>query len=156
MQAGASELDMVLNHPKLASGDYSSVYEDILAVRKTASPPVVLKVILETSQLSATDIVAGCLIAKRAGADFVKTSTGFRGAGATVENVALMKAVVGHGVKVKASGGIRTVRDCVRMIEAGADRIGASAGVAIMREGRTTAGKESEVAKDGRTTDAGY
>ena len=147
---------MVLNHPKLASKDYPSVYEDILAVRKTASPHIVLKVILETSQLSPTNIVAGCLIATRAGADFVKTSTGFCGAGATVEDVALMKAVGGHEIKVKASGGIRTVKDCVRMVEAGADRIGASAGVAIMREGRTMAGKESEVAKGGGAMDAEY
>ena len=147
---------MVLNHPKLASGDYPAVYEDISAVRKTASPHVVLKVILETSQLSPIDIMAGCVIAKRAGADFVKTSTGFCGTGATVEDVALMKAIVGHETKVKASGGVRTVRDCVQMIEAGADRIGASAGVAIMREGRTMDGKESEAAKAGGATDVGY
>ncbi|KAK2808211.1 hypothetical protein FQN50_004952 [Emmonsiellopsis sp. PD_5] len=143
---GAAELDMVLNYPKLKEGLYGDVYADVAAVRKaaddaatatTTSIPVGLKVILETSQLAREQIVAGSLISCLAGADFVKTSTGFNGAGASVENVALMKAVcevVRKEVKVKASGGVRTAEDCVKMIRAGAERIGASAGLKIVEE----------------------
>ncbi|MCJ1255770.1 hypothetical protein MMC24_003587 [Lignoscripta atroalba] len=134
VSAGASELDMVLNYPALKKGNYSIVYEDIAAVRSAAPPPTILKVILETSQLSRAEIIAGCKIAQAARADFVKTSTGFNGEGATVENVRLMKAVVGDTMKVKASGGVKTVEDCVRMMEAGAERIGTSGGVLIMKE----------------------
>ena len=125
---------MVLNYPALKKGNYSIVYEDIAAVRSAAPPPTILKVILETSQLSRAEIIAGCKIAQAARADFVKTSTGFNGEGATVENVRLMKAVVGDTMKVKASGGVKTVEDCVRMMEAGAERIGTSGGVLIMKE----------------------
>ncbi|PGH09565.1 deoxyribose-phosphate aldolase [Blastomyces parvus] len=145
---GASELDMVINYPLLKEGKYTDVYADVLAVRKAATHSsedvgnkfggkVGLKVILETSQLSREQIVAGCVISCIAGADFVKTSTGFNGPGASVENVALMRAVceaLGKGVKVKASGGVRTLGDCVQMIRAGAERIGASAGVKIVQE----------------------
>ena len=131
--AGAAELDMVLNHVWLREHRYQDVFEDIAAVRKAAKPPVVLKVILETSVLSSTDIIAACRIAEAAEADFVKTSTGFNGPGATLENVALMKRLSGNKMKVKASGGIRTVVDCMAMLNAGADRIGASSGVAIVR-----------------------
>ncbi|KKZ60576.1 deoxyribose-phosphate aldolase [[Emmonsia] crescens] len=143
---GASELDMVVNYPLLKEGKYTDVYEDVLAVRKASEPTpeggnvarkVGLKVILETSQLSREQIVAGCVISCLAGADFVKTSTGFNGSGASVENVALMRAVCetfGSGVKVKASGGVRTAGDCVNMMRAGAERIGASAGVKIVEE----------------------
>lgn len=143
---GASELDMVVNYPLLKEGKYTDVYEDVLAVRKASEPTpegdnvarkVGLKVILETSQLSCEQIVAGCVIACLAGADFVKTSTGFNGSGASVENVALMRAVCetfGSGIKVKASGGVRTAGDCVNMMRAGAERIGASAGVKIVEE----------------------
>ncbi|PGH10561.1 deoxyribose-phosphate aldolase [Helicocarpus griseus UAMH5409] len=140
---GATELDMVINYPLLKEGKYTEVYDDVLAVRKASKPAdasgaaVGLKVILETSQLSREQIVAGSLISCLAGADFVKTSTGFNGPGASVENVALMRAVceaVRKGGKVKASGGVRTAEDCVKMIRAGAERIGASAGVKIVEE----------------------
>lgn len=128
------ELDMVINHVWLREKRYQEVYEDILAVRNNAPPPIILKVILETSVLSKADIVAGCKIAETAKADFVKTSTGFNGQGATVENVKLMKALVGDRMKVKASGGVKTMKDLKAMLEAGADRIGTSSGVAIMDE----------------------
>lgn len=134
--AGAAELDMVLNYVKLREGRYSEVYTDIAAVRNIAPHPVVLKIILETSQLTPSDIVAGCKIAEAARADYIKTSTGFRGRGATEEDVCLMKSVVGEGIKVKASGGVKTLKDCVSMMEAGAERIGTSNGVWIMEEAR--------------------
>lgn len=125
---------MVMNHVLLRHKVYSEVYADIAAVRKVAPRPITLKVILETSQLSPREIIAGCKIAEAAGADYVKTSTGFNGQGATRENVRLMKSVVGDNVKVKASGGVKTVNDCVVMMEAGAERIGTSSGVSIMEE----------------------
>lgn len=137
VKQGASELDMVLNYPLLKQGQFVDVYEDILAVRKAAPSPVKLKVILETSQLDRNQIIAGSVISCLAGADFVKTSTGFNGPGASVENVSLMRATVdalGKGCKVKASGGVRTAEDSVRILQAGADRIGASAGVKIAKE----------------------
>ncbi|EGE78879.1 deoxyribose-phosphate aldolase, variant [Blastomyces dermatitidis ATCC 18188] len=156
---GASELDMVINYPLLKEGKYTEVYADVLAVRKAANHAsecvsnnaggkVGLKVILETSQLSREQVVAGCVISCLAGADFVKTSTGFNGPGASVENVALMRSVceaLGKEVKVKASGGVRTSGDCVQMIRAGAERIGASAGVKMVdeltgKEGSATGG----------------
>ncbi|KAH8703759.1 putative deoxyribose-phosphate aldolase [Talaromyces proteolyticus] len=136
--AGASELDMVLNWPQLKQGKYTAVYADIHAVRRAAPRPrTKLKVILETSQLTRDEIITGCVISDMAGADFVKTSTGFNGAGANIENVRLMREVVdmlANGCKVKASGGIRTAEDAVEMIKAGASRIGASAGVKIVNE----------------------
>ena len=138
VDVGASELDMVLNYELLKSKDYSAVLADIEAVRKMAPFPTVLKVILETSQLSSIEIIAACKIAQAAEADFVKTSTGFNGTGASAENVNLMKSVVQGSVKVKASGGVKTVRDCVRMMEAGAERIGTSSGVSIVKEAHGT------------------
>ena len=132
--AGASELDMVLNYKLLEDKDYSAVMADIEAVRNAAPSPMILKVILETSQLSTTEIIAACIIAQAAKADFVKTSTGFNGTGASVENVRLMKNVVRDSMKVKASGGVKTARDCIRMMEAGAERIGTSSGVSIVNE----------------------
>lgn len=137
VELGVSELDMVLNYPLLKEKKYMDVYVDILEVRKAAPSPVKLKVILETSQLNRDEIIAGTVLASMAGADFVKTSTGFNGAGATVENVALMRAtadLIGKGTKVKASGGVRTAEDCVKMLKAGADRIGTSSGVAIVQD----------------------
>ena len=128
---------MVMNHVLLRQKYYSEVYTDVAAVRNVAPHPIILKVILETSQLSPDEIVAGCKIAEAAGADYVKTSTGFNGRGATAENVRLMKSVVGDGVKVKASGGVKTVSECVVMMEAGAERIGTSNGVWIMEEAKT-------------------
>lgn len=134
MGAGASELDLVINWPLLKRGHHSEVFSEIIAIRHMAPHPFILKVIVETSQLSRHEIIAGCKIAQAAKADFVKTSTGFNGQGATAENVRLMKSVVGGGMKVKASGGVKTVSDCVVMMEAGAERIGTSNGVLIMEE----------------------
>lgn len=125
---------MVINWPLLKEGRYPDVFADIAAVRNVAPHPIILKVILETSQLSRREIIAGCKIAEAAKADFVKTSTGFHGQGATPENVRLMKSVVGDGMKVKASGGVKTAKECVVMMEAGAERIGTSNGVRIIDE----------------------
>ena len=125
---------MVINWPLLKAKKYSEVYADIAAVRSVAPRPIILKVILETSQLSRHEIIAGCKIAEAAEADFVKTSTGFNGQGATQENVALMSSVVGKEVKVKASGGIKTVSDCISMMEAGAERIGSSNSVGMIND----------------------
>lgn len=149
---GAQELDMVLKYDQLKEKHYSEVYTDIAAVRSVAPHPVVLKVILETSQLSRHEIVAGCKIAEVAGADFVKTSTGFNGPGATEENVRLMRSVVGESVKVKASGGVKTVSDCITMMEAGAERIGASSGVSIMEETKRILEDVTHTAGDGKQT----
>lgn len=128
---------MVMNHVLLRHRQYSEVYTDIAAVRTVAPHPIILKVILETSQLSPREIIAGCKIAEAAGADYVKTSTGFNGQGATSENVQLMKSVVGDNMKIKASGGVKTVNECIVMMEAGAERIGTSNGVWIMAEAQT-------------------
>ncbi|HVK77028.1 MAG TPA: deoxyribose-phosphate aldolase [Kofleriaceae bacterium] len=131
VRQGAREIDMVINLGALKSKDYETVFEDICRVVKAAAPAGV-KVILETSSLSHDEKVIGCALSKLAGAAFVKTSTGFAKGGATVEDVALMRAIVGGDVGVKASGGVRTAEDAVRMAAAGANRIGASASVAIV------------------------
>jgi deoxyribose-phosphate aldolase len=129
---GASELDMVLNIGALKDGDLKSVEADVRAVRRAAPAPSVLKVIIETCLLTGTEKTTACEIAKNAGADFVKTSTGFSSGGATVEDVALMRRIVGPGMGVKASGGIKDWRSAVAMIHAGADRLGTSSGVVIV------------------------
>lgn len=129
---GASEIDMVINIGRLKSGDYDYVAEDIRGVVEAARPRARVKVILETCYLTDEEKIKGCLLAKEAGAAFVKTSTGFGKAGATLADVALMRKVVGSGMGVKAAGGIRDYRQAVEMVEAGADRIGASASVAIV------------------------
>ncbi|MEZ4362236.1 MAG: deoxyribose-phosphate aldolase [Kofleriaceae bacterium] len=131
VRQGAREIDMVINLGALRSKDYETVFEDICRVVKAAAPAGV-KVILETSTLSHEEKVIGCTLSKLAGAAFVKTSTGFAKGGATVEDVALMRALVGDDVGVKASGGVRTAEDALRMAAAGANRIGASASVAIV------------------------
>ena len=128
---GAKEIDMVISIGRLRGGNYGYVFEDIKCVYE-ACGNIPLKAILETSMLTHDEIVAACCICKEVGVAFVKTSTGFGGGGASVEHVALMKAVVGDGIEVKASGGIRTYEDAVRMYNAGARRIGASASVAIV------------------------
>jgi len=128
---GADEIDMVINVGALKSGNDVVVYDDIKAVRD-ATRGHVLKVILETSFLTSEEKVRACAMSKKAGADFVKTSTGFGGGGATAEDVALMRAVVGPDMGVKASGGVRNQEDALKMLAAGADRIGASASVAIV------------------------
>lgn len=131
IRAGAQEIDMVLNIGALKSRDYELVLEDIVQVVE-ASKPYGVKVILETSSLNNDEKIIGCALSKAAGAAFVKTSTGFASGGATTEDIALMRRVVGPEMGVKASGGIRTYEDATRMIAAGATRIGASASVAIV------------------------
>jgi deoxyribose-phosphate aldolase len=132
IEDGATELDMVLNIGALKGGDLKTVEADIRAVRQAAAGPTVLKVIIETCLLTDKEKIRACEIAKHAGADFVKTSTGFSTGGATVEDVALMRRIVGHEMGVKASGGIKDWLAAVAMIKAGADRIGTSAGVVIV------------------------
>ncbi|MCA9673496.1 MAG: deoxyribose-phosphate aldolase [Kofleriaceae bacterium] len=139
VRQGAREIDMVINIGALKSKDYETVFEDICRVVKAAAPAGV-KVILETSALTHDEKVVACALSKLAGAAFVKTSTGFGKGGATVEDVALMRAMVGSDVGVKASGGVRTAEDVVKMAQAGANRIGASASVAIVT-GDKDAGK---------------
>ena len=129
---GAQELDMVLNIGALKSGDFKAVEQDIQAVRREANNPVVLKVIIETCLLTDDEKVKACEIAQVAGADFVKTSTGFSTGGATAEDVILMRKAVGPRMGVKASGGIKDFETAAAMIAAGATRIGAGAGVAIV------------------------
>lgn len=137
IREGAREVDMVLNVGALKAGDLDTVFQDMRAVVEAAHDSgVILKVILETALLTDEEKVAACVLAKRAKADFVKTSTGFSSGGATVRDVALMREAVGPKMGVKASGGIRTYADARAMVEAGATRIGASAGVRIVREAR--------------------
>lgn len=128
---GAHEIDMVINVGKLKSGDYQFVANDIRAVVESAQGRTV-KVIIETSLLNEDEKVAGCILSKAAGAHFVKTSTGFAGGGATAEDIALMRKIVGSELGVKASGGIRDCGDAAKMLQAGASRLGASASVAIV------------------------
>lgn len=136
---GADEVDMVINIGALKGRDYRLVHEDIRMVVE-ASRPAPVKVILETSKLDEEEKVAGCALAKTAGASFVKTSTGFGGGGATEQDVALMRRVVGPALGVKASGGVRTREQAEAMLAAGATRIGASASVAIVT-GKGDSGK---------------
>jgi len=133
IKAGAAEIDMVINIGALKTGNYRKVLEDIQAV-VTASAPCPVKVILETAALTADEKIIACALAKAGGAHFVKTSTGFGGGGATVEDVTLMRRIVGEELGVKASGGIRNRADALKMIEAGASRIGASASVEIVSD----------------------
>jgi deoxyribose-phosphate aldolase len=137
---GADEVDMVLAVGQLRDGDYHLVYRDIAEVADAAHQhDLILKVILETGLLTDEQKIAACVIAQEAGADFVKTATGFSGGGATVPDVALMRRVVGPGMGVKAAGGIRTAADALRMVAAGANRLGTSGGVRIMHELRSGA-----------------
>jgi deoxyribose-phosphate aldolase len=130
---GAAVLDMVINVSRLKSGDHDYVRQDIAEVVR-ATPHVEHKVILETCYLTTQEKLTACRLAVEAGADYVKTSTGFGPGGATVEDVRLMKAAVAGRAKVKASGGIRDWKTTYAMLEAGADRIGTSAGVKILDE----------------------
>ncbi|MFA5416839.1 MAG: deoxyribose-phosphate aldolase [Bacteroidales bacterium] len=132
---GAHELDMVINTSALKSGNLKLVEEDIRAIKRACRSNTILKVIIETSLLTEAEKILACELSKKAGADFVKTSTGFTGSGATVEDVALMRRVVGPKMGVKASGGIRDFKTAVAMINAGATRIGAGASVAIVTGG---------------------
>lgn len=133
VENGADEVDMVLNIGALKSGDEAMVLEDMKAVREAAKDAVV-KVILETCLLTDEEKKKACALAKEAGLDFVKTSTGFSTAGATVEDVKLMREAVGDTMGVKASGGIRDTKTAEAMIAAGASRIGASKSIAIIGE----------------------
>lgn len=129
---GASEIDMVINIGALKDKRYDDVQKDIEGVVGVANGKTV-KVIIETVLLTDEEKVKACELAEKAGADFVKTSTGFAGGGATPEDVKLMKDTVGDRLEVKASGGVRNLEDFNKMIEAGATRIGASAGVQIIK-----------------------
>ncbi len=131
IQNGANEIDMVINIGSLKSQNFDLVEKDIRAVVEAAKGTLV-KVIIETCLLTDEEKVKACQIAQKAGAGFVKTSTGFSTGGATVEDVALMRKTVGPDMGVKASGGARSYEDALAFIEAGATRIGASSGVAIM------------------------
>ena len=141
VEQGAEEVDMVINIGALKSKDYALVEQDIRGVKQAVGKDTVVKVILETSLLARDEKVMGASLAKAAGADFVKTSTGFAGGGATVEDVELLRQTVGPEIGVKASGGIRTQEEAKAMVAAGATRIGASAGIKIVRgEAGATAG----------------
>ena len=133
IEDGADEVDMVINIGALKDGQYQIVQNDIEAVVK-ASQGKLVKVIIETCLLKDKEKQMACQLAKNAGADFVKTSTGFSTGGATVEDVALMKSVVSDTLKVKASGGIRDQKTALDMIEAGASRIGTSSGIKIVKK----------------------
>ena len=141
VEQGADEVDMVINIGALKSKDYALVEQDIRGVVQAVGKDTVVKVILETSLLNRDEKVMGSSLSKAAGADFVKTSTGFAGGGATVEDVRLMRETVGPEMGVKASGGVRTSEDVQKMVEAGATRIGASASVKIVR-GEAAAGPQ--------------
>lgn len=134
-EMGAAEIDMVIHVGALKAEDVGAALEDVQAVAEAChARGAHLKVILENCLLTRRQKILGCLVSVQAGADFVKTSTGFGSGGATVEDVALMRAVVGARVGVKAAGGIRSLADARAMIAAGANRLGASAGVTILRE----------------------
>ena len=132
IQKGAAEVDMVINISKLKDKKDEEVLKDIKAVVDAANKKALVKVIIETCLLTDEEKERACKLAKDAGADFVKTSTGFSTGGATKEDIALMRKTVGTEMGVKASGGVRTYEDAVTMIESGATRIGASASIAIV------------------------
>ncbi|MBQ0042663.1 MAG: deoxyribose-phosphate aldolase [Lachnospiraceae bacterium] len=132
VEDGAEEIDMVINVGALKEGLYDEVKEDIAQVKKSCGPAL-LKVIIETCLLTDEEKKMACKLAVMAGADYVKTSTGFSTGGATAEDVALMRGVVGDGVGVKASGGIRDTETALKMVEAGASRLGTSATIKIVK-----------------------
>ncbi|MFY9803979.1 MAG: deoxyribose-phosphate aldolase [Candidatus Acidiferrales bacterium] len=138
LERGAQEIDMVINIGALKSGLLDAVAADIRGVVETAHRGGgICKVILETALLTREEKVQGSLAAKDAGADFVKTSTGFSSAGATPEDVRLIRETIGSATGIKAAGGVRTLEDLLKMVEAGATRIGASAGVTIVEQARS-------------------
>ncbi|HLR21040.1 MAG TPA: deoxyribose-phosphate aldolase [Tissierellaceae bacterium] len=134
VKKGASEVDMVINIGALKDKEYSKVQEDIEYVVDSVGNEIIVKVIIETALLTEEEKKKACELAMEAGADFVKTSTGFSTAGATVEDVKLMKSIVGDKLEVKASGGIRDKNTAEKIIKAGATRLGTSSGVAIIRD----------------------
>jgi len=129
---GASEIDMVLAIGRLKMGDVQYVEDDIRAVRQAAKKGVILKVIIETAMLTKEEKITACRLAKAAGADFVKTCTGFGGGAATAEDIALMKEIIGPSMGVKASGGVRNYDKAIELIAAGATRLGAQSSIAIV------------------------
>jgi len=137
IEAGATEVDMVINIGEAKDGNWDAVYEDIKSVVDAANKTLV-KVIIETCFLTEEEKVKACEMAVKAGADFVKTSTGFGTGGATVEDIRLMRQTVGPKLGVKASGGVRTAADMDAMVEAGATRIGTSGGVALVQGNENT------------------
>lgn len=137
IEGGATEVDVVINIAALKDGNYDYVVQDIKGVVDAASGKALVKVIIEACLLTQEEKKLACQLSVKAGAEFVKTSTGFSTGGATAEDVALMRQVVGDKIGVKASGGIRNLEDMERMIAAGATRIGASSGVKIM-EGQSS------------------
>lgn len=132
VKQGADEVDMVINVGMLKAGNDDYVREEIREIKSAVGHNIILKVIIETCLLTNDEIVRACKAAKEAGADFVKTSTGFSTGGATVEAVKLMRETVGPEMGVKASGGVRTHEDLIAMVEAGANRIGTSSGAKII------------------------
>lgn len=131
---GAVEIDMVINIGALKDKDYKIVKEDIEAVVNAASDKAIVKVIIETSLLTEEEKIKACELSMEAGAHFVKTSTGFSTGGATIEDVKLMKSIVGDKLEVKASGGVRDLKTAMEMVEAGATRLGTSSGIKISKE----------------------
>ncbi|GFN22358.1 deoxyribose-phosphate aldolase [Thermanaeromonas sp. C210] len=129
---GAQELDMVMNIGAFKHGDLKIVEKEIRQVTEVSEGRALVKVILETGYLSREEIVTACRVAQEAGAQFVKTSTGFGPRGATVEDIVIMREAVGQSLGIKASGGIREYEVAIRMVEAGANRLGTSAGVALV------------------------
>ncbi|MDR7072799.1 deoxyribose-phosphate aldolase [Fictibacillus barbaricus] len=138
IENGATEVDMVINIGALKDGNYELVEKDVRAVVEAAKGKALTKIIIETSLLTDEEKVKACEIAVKAGIDFVKTSTGFSTGGATVADVKLMRETVGPNIGVKASGAVRDRETALAMIEAGATRIGASAGIAIVEGGTST------------------
>lgn len=134
IEKGAHEVDMVINVGALKDGKYDYVREDIKAVVDASNKKALVKVIIESCLLTDEEKVKACELSKEAGADYVKTSTGFSTGGATAADIALMRKTVGAELGVKASGGVRTYEDSIAMIEAGASRIGASASIAIVEK----------------------
>lgn len=150
IKEGALEIDMVINIGALKARDLELVARDIRGiVRASHAAGAIVKVIIEAALLTEEEKVIACLLSKEAGADFVKTSTGFSTGGATVEDVALMRRVVGPEIGVKAAGGIRTREDVEKMVKAGATRIGASAGVKIVQTSSGQPGEEAKPASKG-------
>lgn len=136
LEDGAREIDMVLNIGSLIEKDYNLVNDDIeMVLEKTHSAKALLKVIFETSKLTTEEIIKACEICKKLEVDFIKTSTGFGGGGASIEHIKLMREHIGREIGVKASGGVRSKEDAINMISAGATRIGTSSGIKIIAEG---------------------
>ena len=140
VEAGVDEIDMVLNIGALKAGDYELVERDIRGVVEACGDKAIVKVIFETCLLNDEEKLKACELSVKAGAQFVKTSTGFSTGGATAEDIKLMRKAVGPDLGVKASGGVRTREDAVNMLDAGANRLGASAGVAIVTGGEGQGG----------------